>query len=61
MTESRSKMAEELHKMVDSEQLAGDTDEIEKVVVMANDGRVFIVRSGIYPLTNRECSEESTK
>lgn len=54
-------MAEELHKMVDSEQLAGDADEIEKVVVMANDGRVFIVRNGTHPLTNRECSEESTK
>ena len=54
-------MAEELHKMVDSEQLAGDADEIEKVVVMANDGRVFIVRNGTYPLTNRECSEELNK
>ena len=54
-------MAEELHKMVDSRQLYEITDGIEKVVVMANDGRVFIVSNGVHRLTNRECSVESIK
>ena len=54
-------MAEELHKMVDSTRRAGDAGEIEKVVVMANDGRVFIVRHGTNTFTYRECSEESIR